>query len=92
LETAPPVVDERSGGILPSIAATLLISAVCWATAPFCNWLTRHETSCWLVLAALWYVWLDPSWFGLAIAVWAGSRAFFRSSKPISIGAGSRAH
>ncbi len=63
------------------MAGSLLVSALCWKTARFWSWLTSHEISAWLVLSVIWCLWLDPSWFGPLLALWAGARALVRSKQ-----------
>jgi hypothetical protein len=75
------IVSEWPRQLLLASLAALLVSAVCWKTAPFWSWLTQHETSAWLALAAIWYLWLDPDWFGLVLALWAIARALVRRDR-----------
>jgi hypothetical protein len=76
------VVNEAPGQLLFSIAAALLVSALSWKTASFWHWLTRHETSSWLILSLVWCLWLDPSWLGPLLALCAIFRAlFFRNQQ-----------
>jgi hypothetical protein len=84
LGNALRVVNERPRRLLLAIAAALLLSGVCWKTTPFWGWLTRHETSAWLALSVLWCLWLDPSWFGLVIALCACARVLVRRDRPLS--------
>ena len=72
------IVNEGPRKLALASFAALLLSAVCWKTAPFWSWLMRHETSAWLALSAIWYLWLDPDWFGLLLALCAIARVFFR--------------
>ena len=71
------VVNERPGQLLFSIAAALFVSVLSWKTASLWSWLTRHETSAWLVLSIVWCLWLDPSWLGPLLALCACARAIF---------------
>ena len=72
------VVNERPRHLALSIAVALLISLSCWKTARFWSWLTRHETSAWIVLSVIWCLWLDPSWVGPLVALIACTRALLR--------------
>jgi hypothetical protein len=81
LSSALRVVNEWPRQLLVSFAIALLVSLVCWKTAPFWSWLTRHETAAWLVLSVIWYVWLNPGWLGLLMALFACARALFRRDR-----------
>jgi hypothetical protein len=72
------VINESPRRLWLAMAAALCVSALSWKTAPFWMWLWRHEISAWLVLSATWYIWLDPSWVGLLLAVWTCSRTLTR--------------
>jgi hypothetical protein len=81
LGAALRVVNEWPRQLLVSFAIALLIAVVCWKTAPFWNWLARHETASWLVLSVIWCVWLNPGWVGALIALCACARALFRRDR-----------
>ena len=84
LTTALRVVNEWPRQLVLSTAAALLLLALSWKTAPFWRWLTRHETTSWLMLSLIWCLWLDPSWFGPLLALWACTRALVRRDRAVA--------
>ena len=76
------VINDGSRQWLLSLALLLSACFVFWKCDPLRDWLTRHETTAWLSLAVLWWLWLEPGWFALAVASWAVASALVRRSRP----------
>jgi hypothetical protein len=76
------VINDGSRKWLLSLALLLGACFFFWKCDPLRGWLTRHETTCWLSLAVLWWLWLEPGWFSLAIASWAAALAVLRQRRP----------